>query len=156
MKLFNTESREEFEAEIIVMEDEDFRKVKQSKQFQFDWEQESGNQVFKIVAIDETEDREILGLISFTDIPDEFRIHINLIENSNDNKGKHKKVDRIAGCLIAFAAQMSFQHGYGGFISLAPKTTLITLYIQKYGFTQYGRQLAMEGREAIDLIQKYL
>lgn len=90
------------------------------------------------------------------DYPQEFRIHINLLESAKEHIGKHKKIDGIAGCLLAFAAQVAFEKGYHGFTSLVPKTVLIKLYVEKYGFSQYGRQLAIEGRQAIQLIQKYL
>jgi hypothetical protein len=78
------------------------------------------------------------------------------VEISEANKGKKKKIDRIAGCLLAFAVQVAFEKGYSGFTSLIPKTELISLYVEKYGFSQYGRQLAIEGKAAIALIQKYL
>lgn len=156
MKLLNVEIREEFEAEIHEVDEEDFENIKKSKQFEFDWTKEDKNHIFKIVRADESENQEILGLLSLTNVPEEFRIHINLIENSNDNKGQSKKIDRIAGCLLAFAVQVSFENGYSGFVSLVSKTELINLYVKKYGFTQYGRQLAMEGKEAILLIEKYL
>jgi len=79
-----------------------------------------------------------------------------LVELSKAHIGKSKQIDRIAGCLIAFAVQISFEKGYAGFISLVPKTVLIKLYIQKYGFSKYGSQLAIDGKAAISLIQKYL
>lgn len=97
-----------------------------------------------------------MGLISITNFPDELRTHINLVESSNENKGNNKIIDRIAGCLIAFAVQTAFENGYLGFTSLVPKTSLINLYVTKYGFSQYGRQLAIERKAAIKLIQKYL
>lgn len=75
-------------------------------------------------------------------MPDEFRVQVNLIENSSDNKGRDKEIDRIAGCLLAFAVQVAFENGYAGFTSLVPKTELIELYVSKYGFKRYGRQLA--------------
>ncbi len=155
MKLLNTRTKEEFDAEILEIEEEEFELIKKSKQFDFNWNKEKKNHVFKIVDAIE-ENSEILGLLSITDIKEEFRIHINLIENSNDNKGKNKKIDRIAGCLLAFAIQISFEKGYLGFTSLVPKTELIGLYVNKYGFSQFGRQLAIERKEAINLIQKYL
>ena len=156
MKLFDLETRKAFEAAILEVADEDFQEIKKSKQFQFDWSSEKENHVFKIVRTGEEAEREILGLLSITNIPEEFRIHINLIESSNANKGNKKKIDRIAGCLLAFAVQISFENGYSGFTSLIPKTELIELYATKYGFSQYGRQVAIEGKNAIQLIQKYL
>lgn len=155
MKLLYQKTGKKFEAEILKTEDVDFAKIKKSKQFDFDWDEEKENEVYKIVKTEE-ENPEILGLISITDFPEEWRVHINLIENSNDNKGNSKKIDRIAGCLIAFASQIAFEKGYLGFTSLMPKTKLINLYITKYGFSQYGRQLAIEQETSIKLIQKYL
>lgn len=156
MKLLEVKNQREFEAEIVEVDVKDFKKIKKSKQFDFDWEKEKENHVFKIVEKSESEDQEILGLISLIKISDEFRIYVNLIENSNENKGRDKKIDRIAGCLLAFAAQVAFENGYQGFVSLVPKTELIKLYVNKYGFSQYGRQLAIEKRDAINLIQKFL
>lgn len=158
MKLLIVETQKEFEAEILEVTDEDLKRIRDSRQFQFDWakEREGENHVFKIARASEEGGQEIFGLLSITNIPEEFRIHVNLIENSNENKGEKKKVDRIAGCLLAFSAQISFEKGYSGFVSLAPKTKLIGLYVNKYGFSQYGRQLAIEGKAAIHLIQKYL
>lgn len=155
MKLFNTETQKEFEAEVVALEEDDFSIIMDSNQFEFDWSTEMKYPIFKIIKADEAIS-EILGLISIIDIPEEFRIHINLIENADDNKGKRKKVDKIAGCLLAFAIQISFEKGYLGFTSLIPKTQLIELYVKKYGFSQYGRQLAIERTAAINLIQKYL
>ena len=155
MKLLDLIENEEFEAEILEVQPSDYRKIKQSGQFEFDWTKEQGNHVFKIVRLDEEENPQIHGLMSIMDIKEEFRIHINLIENANDNKSPNKKVDRMAGCLISFAIQIAFEKGYYGFTSLIPKTKLIPLYVEKYGFNQFGRQLAIQGKEAIKLIQKY-
>ena len=41
-------------------------------------------------------------------------------------------------------------------MSLLPKTKLIDLYQNKYGFRQFGRLLAVEGKSSQFLIQKYL
>ncbi len=153
MKLFDVLSQEEFEAEVIEVEKKELKKIVKSKNFQFDWNKERN--VFKIVNSQE-ENAETLGLISIIDIPEELRIHINLIESSDENKGKNKKVDRVAGVLLAFAIRIAFEKGYLGFTSLIPKTELISLYVEKYGFSQYGRQLAIERKDAIALIQKYL
>lgn len=155
MLLINCETQEEFEAEILEVLESELDEIDESGRFGFKWSKEAGNHIFKIVS------REILngpplGLISISNHPEELRIHIDLLENTEENKGKDKKVDRIAGCLLAFAVGLSFEKGYLGFTSLVPKTELIDLYVEKYGFTQYGRQLAIEGDDGIKLIQKYL
>ena len=157
MKLLYLETQEEIEAEIIEVEELDYKLIKKSKQFEFDWSKEKKNHVFKIIRLDDERDNpEIQGLLSLIDFSDEYRIHINLIENSKDNKFANKKIDRVAGCLLAFATQIAYENNYNGFTSLVPKTELIKLYVNKYGFSQFGRQLAIEGRASINLIQKYL
>lgn len=156
MKLHDRETNEKFEAEIIQVEPEEFIEITKMGRFDFDWAAEQENYVLKIIEANNPEKDAIHGLISLIDYPEEFRIHINLIENANQNKGKKKKVDFVAGCLLAFAAQLAFERGYYGFTSLVPKTELIELYMRKYGFSQFGRQLAIEGKDAIQLIEKYL
>lgn len=155
MKLLILATQEEFEAEIVELEESDYNHIKESKQFVFDWSKEKSNLVFKIIKEDEVDNQDIHGLISIRDISEEFRIHITLIEISNDNKSPDKKIDKVAGCLLSFAVQIAFEKGYFGFTSLLPKTKLIPLYVEKYGFSQFGRQLAIEGKEAIKLIEKY-
>ena len=70
----------------------------------------------------------ILGVISLIDYPEEYRVYLNLLEVGKPNRGKHKQIDSIAGCLIAFAASIAIKRGYFGFVSLEPKTALIELY----------------------------
>lgn len=155
MKLLYTQTNQEFIAEIKAVQKNELIKINKENRFQFDWTKEQTNQVFKIVAKNQ-KDAQTLGLISLTDIPQELRIHINLLEVAKENIGKAKKIKNIAGCLLAFATQLAFEKAYMGFTSLTPKTALINLYTQKYGFSQYGKQLAIEGKDAIKLIQKYL
>jgi len=153
MKLHNRKTNRNIEIDILEVEQEDYARITKSKRFEFEWLLEKEYQVFKLISL---ENEKILGLISLINIPEEFRIHISLIENSNENKGKRKEIDGIAGCLIAYAVQLAFGKGYQGFTSLVPKTKLISLYVKKYGFSQYGRQLAIDGSAAIQLVKKYL
>lgn len=131
----------------------DYRLISKSKQYTFDWKEESKNEVYKIYLKDK--DNDILGLISLIDIPDERRIHLNLIEVGAKNRGKDKEIENIAGRLIAFACKIAFDRDYWGFVSLKPKTQLIDLYQEKYGFRQYGRLLGVEQGSSRELIIKY-
>ena len=128
--------------------------ISKSKEYRFDWSGESKNEVYKIYL--KGKDDEILGLMSLIDIPEEYRIHLNLVEVGLRNQGKAKEVDNIARCLIAFACQLAFDRDYFGFVSLKPKTRLIDLYQDKYGFRQYGSLLAVEQQSSMVLINKYL
>jgi len=153
MNLIDGNTDGKLEGAIEKVTNKEFRKLKNNKNFTFDWNQESKYQVFKIRAVDL---KEILGLISIIDYPNEFRIHINLIEASILYRGKEKSILNIPGCLIAFVCKLAFKKGYNGFVSLIPKTQLIKYYQQNYGFLQFGTHMAIFEEDAELLIKKYL
>ncbi len=153
MKIYDTRTNTEVDAEIVQIGPMELKEIGRSKRFKFKWLEEKDHEVYKIVEVEKISP---LGLMSIVDYPEEYRIHINLIENANENKGKMKVFDKVAGCLLAYAAQLSFENNYGGFTSLVPKTELIELYVKKYGFKQIGKQLALDGMDAVRIINKYL
>ncbi len=132
----------------------DHRWIASSLDFRFDWEQERGNEVYKISLLNEK--YEVLGLISLIDVPNEYRIHLNVIETSDRHRGRKKTIENIAGCLIAFSCKLAFERQYDGFVSLQPKTKLNDYYQGEYGFRQYGRLLAVEQELSRKLILEYL
>ncbi len=154
MKLIDTSSGDLVEALILEIEPKDFQKVKKGKGFVFDWSVEEKHDVYKICL--RGEETKILGLLSLIDHPAELRIHISLIEVIKEQVGRGKTLDHIAGCLIGFACGIAFRKGYEGFVSLLPKTRLIDLYQEKYGFRQYGRLLALEHEQSKRVIDQYL
>ncbi len=154
MPLKNRKTGEVLESIIELVTDADYRQIKSSKEFGFDWNLEKNNEVYKICI--KGQKKHLLGLMSLINHPEEYRIHLNLIELGNKNKGRSKNTENIAGCLLAFACELAFIRGYYGFVSLQPKTKLIKLYQEKYGFRQYGRLLAVEQTSAQNLINKYL
>lgn len=153
MKILHRKTNELHEAIIELVEDKDWEIIKNSGDFVFNWKKEKKFIVHKLrLNLEE----KILGLISLEDIPKEYRLHIHLIENSKSNKGKHKEFDNIAGCLIAHTCEIAFEKGYQGFVSLEPKTEIIDLYKNKYGFSEMGNLLYVELTNSEFLIQKYL
>ena len=154
MPLKNRETGESLESVIERVIESDYKRIKSSKEFNFDWKLEKKYDVYKIYLLGE--ENEILGLMSLIDHPEEYRIHLNLIELGDKNKGRIKEIDNIAGCLLAFACEIAYEKGYYGFVSLRPKSQLIDLYQNRYGFRQYGRLLAVEQESAQRLINKYL
>lgn len=155
VKLKRILTGEEPDAAIEELSLNDLRQIAREKHFSFDWqlEKDQGLDLYKLY-LEETD--QIVGLMSLNDIPEEFRVHLNLIESSKENIGKEKQLDCIPGVLIAFACELAFRRGYDGFVSLVPKTKLIDHYKRKYGFEQYGRMLATEGANSMSLIIKYL
>lgn len=154
MKLKHNPSGQSLEAVISEVANKDYNVIKKDSGFSFDWEIEKEYEVYKIYLL--SDENTILGLTSLIDIPEEYRIHLNLLEISKPHQGKGKVLNFIAGCLIAFAAELAIKRGYYGFVSLEPKTLLIDHYQSKYGFRQYGRYLGIEGLASQTLINKYL
>ncbi len=152
MQLFHKPTQTLVEAEIELIAKDDWRAIKKNR-FGFDWKTEKHLEVYKLFL---PEDGKILGLMSLADVPEEFRIEINLLESSIENVGRDKEYEHIAGCLIAFACRLAFQRGYQGFVSLTPKTKLIGHYQKAYGFEQFGRQFGTDFYNSKRLIQKYL
>ena len=153
MNLINLKTGEKIDGEIVKMTGSEVRKLKGSKDFQFDWSVEAAKEVYAIKRVGEDE---LLGLISLTDITQELRIHINLIESAIKYRGKDKDIEGIPGCLIGFACEIAFSKGYDGFVSLYPKTQLVKYYHEKFGFMQMGRNMAVFLEIAQSIIEKYL
>lgn len=153
MKILHKKTNEFHKAVIELVKNEDWELIEQSGDFVFNWRKEKDFIVHKIRL--QLEDK-ILGLISLEDIPKEYRLHIHLIESSNANKGQEKIYDNIAGCLIAHTCEIAFEKNYDGFVSLKPKTEIVKLYKDKYGFVEMGQFLYTELENAEFLIKKYL
>ncbi len=153
MNLIEVETGKRIVAKIKKLTNSQVKKLKGSKQFQFDWSSEESNEVYSITRSD---GNELLGLISIIDVPQELRIHINLVESVIINQGRGKKVDGIPGCLIAFACKIAFTRGYDGFVSLVPKTKLIDYYHNKFGFRHMGTHMVVFLDTSQSIITKYL
>ncbi|MEZ2338770.1 hypothetical protein AB6735_24180 [Mucilaginibacter sp. RCC_168] len=100
---------------------------------------------------------DILGLVALIEHPAEQRIEIKLLTASSENIGQGKQFDRVAGCLIAFAAQEAMDR-FEDFpaISLLPKTNLKQHYMNHYGMEDSGRQLYLEDIGLFNVINEYL
>lgn len=153
MKLFDKTTKQNLPARIEKVSLKDYKQVKEDNEFRFNWSKEKDFEVYKITL---KNDDLILGMMSLEEIPKEYRIHLNLLEVRKEHQENLKKNDFIAGCLIAYAASEATKRGYFGFVSLKSKTELIDWYQNKYGFTQYGLYLGIEGEQSWALIRKYL
>src|SRR5690349_8840115 len=75
------------------------------KRYFFDWKLLIFSATIYKLQIENEED--ILGVMALIDHPAEKRIEIKLLACSIENMGKNKKYDKIAGCLIAYACNLS-------------------------------------------------
>ncbi|WEK36682.1 MAG: hypothetical protein P0Y53_04135 [Candidatus Pseudobacter hemicellulosilyticus] len=133
----------------------DYAIIRKNLRFGFDWNQFLGEVVYKLVPAGTND---MAGLMALTDHPQEGLrfIEVKLIESAKENIGAGKKYDRVPGILLAFACRESFKKGYNGTLFLIPKTSLIPLYRQKYGFLAAGRGLYLEQAQALKLMNNYL
>jgi len=153
MKLIHLSTNQERKGVIEKVGSSELTQLQNNSSFVFDWSLEKDQEVYKIRFHDDTK---VLGLISLMDIPKELRVHIQLLEASQENVGKNKEVRNIPGCLIAFACRLAYERGYDGFVSLTPKTQLIKYYMDTYGFVPMGKQLVVFLTSSKHLINKYL
>ena len=121
--------------------------------FFFNWKTEKKNEVYKLRLA--TSDS-ILGLMSFEKHKVEHRIELKLLAVSKENRGKNKKYERIAGCLIAFVCKVAVtDYGEYACVSLIPKTLLKKHYIKSYGMKEAGRSVYLEDKCLLELLLKY-
>jgi len=86
-------------------------------------------------------------------------LKMNLLEIAPHNFGKSGKYSRVAGCLLAFACEMSFtvKNNYKGWLMFEAKTELVDLYINKYGAEPTRLPfMCFSAKASIALIDKYL
>jgi hypothetical protein len=162
MYLIDVKTGEKVEAIIEPVSAKDLKVIKSDAAFIFDWNKYKGKEIYKLSVLNE---EKIEGLMCIFDhVAEETNaIEIELLEVREENIGNKKKLDRIAGCLIAFACRESIKRGHDGYFFLIPKTELIEHYQSKYHLSYMGpmgMNLAgvMIGEEKISrkLIKKYL
>lgn len=99
----------------------------------------------------------ILGLLNLIEV--DGMLIMNLVEVSKSNFGKNKKLDYVAGCLIAYACQKSFEieSPYKGFLTFNSKTELTKLYKTKCYAKQINDQrMYIEPENGVKLVKEYL
>lgn len=150
----------DYEAIVEPIHAKDFKKIKASREFGFDWNKNSSKEVYKLRL--ENSDT-ILGLIGLSPYPESgFNfLTIDMLEVGKSNVGRMKQIDRIAGCLLAFACRRSFTSGCSGYVMLESKTEIVALYHKKYGFEFIGgigliaSRMVSDSRNSQRIISEY-
>lgn len=107
--------------------------------WKFDWareQEENENGLFGVQF--RTAPNELLGLISLRHVLGSGYVQIRLLEVTPQQVGRQKKIERIAGVLLAFAARVSFELGEEGYVGFVSKTALLHHYRNRYGAQQIG------------------
>ncbi len=81
---------------------------------------------------------------------------MDLLETAPFNRGRNKLYQGVAGNLVAYACQVSFKHGFDGYLSFTAKTKLIDHYIKTLDAYHFGGHLMILNTSAANkLIDKY-
>jgi len=150
----NAISGDSFKTEVHPLNALDIRNLRQTD-WLFDWKAEAkqkGKQVFKLSIVDNTDI--IQGLISLQDRGD--HIFMPLIESNKFNRGAKKLYLGVPGNLIAFSCKLSFEKGYGGYVSFESKTQLIEHYQKTLGaHILFNNIMAIDTTAARRLVDQY-
>ena len=150
----NAISGDSFKTQILELTSDDIKRIKKSD-WLFDWRREAkqgDKAVYKLVIVENT--AIIQGLISLQDRGD--HMYMALIESSKFNKGVDKVYLGVPGNLVAFACKLSFDKGYGGYVSFESKTKLKEHYRITLGaHLLFGNVMAIDTKSAYKLIHQY-
>ncbi|QMW01090.1 hypothetical protein [Spirosoma foliorum] len=150
----NAISGDSFKTQTLELTTNDLKRLKKSE-WLFDWKSEVkqvDKTVYKLVILENTSI--IQGLISLQDRGD--HIFMALIESSKFNRGAEKVYLGVPGNLVAFACKLSFDKGYGGYVSFESKTKLKEHYQKSLGaHVLFGNVMALDTKAAHKLIHQY-
>lgn len=140
------------ETEVLPAGPKDLRHP--GRNWRFDWRAAAkDSEVFKLV--DPANPETVLGLLGLRRHSD--HVEVTLLESDPRHVGKAKKYRGIPGGLLAFAAQLSFANGSGGYLAMTAKTELVEHYRDVYGFEKIGRggRMVLDTVNAAKLIGQY-
>jgi len=144
-----------FQTEVSLLLKSDLVKINKKSGWEFNWKMElqsPNKEIYKLTIQNNLQ--VIQGLISIS-FEDNF-VLMNLLESAPFNRGKDKIYIGVPGNLVAFACKLSFQRGYGGYVSFISKSKLINHYIEILGATHLGGNLMLINSDAaFKLTNKY-
>ena len=150
----NVISGDSFKTEVLELTLADIKKIKKTD-WVFDWKAEAKSiekKVYKLVIVYNSSI--IQGLISLQDRGD--HIFMPLIESNKFNRGDKKIYLGVPGNLVAFACKISFDKGYGGYVSFESKSKLKEHYKKTLGaHFLFGNFMAIDSKAAVKLIDQY-
>lgn len=158
LHIIEAETGTEFLAEITTFGESDLSILKGN--WKFDWKgllEIEEALLFKLTLKNQSSSAE--GLLMLTLVNEE-ALFMNNVEVAPHNYGSKGKYENVAGALISYACEKSFESGKGdyvGFLSFQSKSSLVSLYQEKYGATlAIGRRMYIEPGQAKRLMEKYL
>lgn len=151
----NVVTGDSFATNISLVSKTDIEKINKKSGWNFNWKIEflqPQRDVYKLTIVNNQSI--IQGLLCVQIMSD--HVYMHLLENAPFNRGSTKVYSGVAGNLVAFACQLSFQRGHEGNVSFLSKTSLIEHYQNTLGAVHVGgRLMIIESRAATGLINRY-
>jgi hypothetical protein len=151
----NVVTGDSFATSISLVSNADILKTTKKAGWTFNWRyefQQTYRDVYKLTIVNNQQI--IQGLVCVQVMTD--HVYMHLLESAPFNRGNSKMYSGVAGNLVAFVCQLSFQRGHLGHISFVSKTSLIKHYEETLGAIHIGRQvMIIETPAATRLIDKY-
>lgn len=136
----NTISGDSFPTEVSRLTKTDLKQVTKKNGWAFNWRTELNDNTREVYKLTINNNPNIIqGILSLTIESD--HVYMDLLESAPFNRGKNKLYEGVAGNLVAYACKVSFQNGYGGYLSFTAKTKLIDHYIKTLGAYHFGGHL---------------
>jgi hypothetical protein len=157
MVVFEVKSGSLKEAEIVKAANIDLPLKKDGWSFNWRVAFKKANSEIYVLRLKQDKDKIVQGIVQLVFLNG--MISMELIEIHPNNRGKNKKFDFVAGCLIAFGCRESFKldNDYEGYLTFESKTVLIDVYREKYGATQtFKNKMYISPQQGMKLISKYL
>ena len=133
----NTISGDSFPTEVCRLTKTDLKQVTKKNGWAFNWKTELDNNTREVYKLTINNNPNIIqGILSITVEPD--HIYMDLLESAPFNRGKNKLYEGVAGNLVAYACEISFQNGFDGYLSFTAKTKLIDQYIKTFNAYHFG------------------
>lgn len=151
----NVITGDSFPTDVTNLLRSDLKNVTKKQGWLFDWKKELNDDVREVYKLTIKDNNSIIqGLISIEIKAD--HIFLNLIESAPFNIGKRKMYYGVPGNLVAFACKLSFQKGFGGFVSFYAKTKLLEHYKKELLANHIGgHTMIINSHAALRLIEKY-
>jgi len=151
----NVATGDSFLTEISILTRSDLKITTRINGWLFNWKkelQQNDREVYKLTI--QNNPAIIQGLVSFI-IKDGY-IYMSLIESAPFNRGHKKVYLGVPGNLVAYGCKLSFQKGFGGFLSFHSKTKLLEHYEKSLGAYHFGGHLMIiNPQQAQKLIDQY-
>lgn len=151
----NVVTGDSFPTAITLTAKSDIQGISKKTGWAFDWKSEfrqPDRDVYKLTIINNLS--VIQGLVCVQVMTD--HVYMHLLENAPFNRGHSKMYSGVAGNLVAFVCQLSFQRGHDGNVSFISKSKLIKHYEESLGAKHVGgRLMVIETAAALKLIDRY-